>query len=165
MTTPCLSIDPGPTPGTPFSLVTRPNIGKGYGNVYLLATTPGYTQTIHPDSTIKFNSFSKLATMSWKTADTITMLKSGLFQIDFQLSYVTSSENNIQIGLFINDQNIVVFGNSIPVDNGIGTVNGITVLKLHANDTIQFVGLENTFIIKPIGQEPEIIASVTITEV
>ena len=164
MTTPCLSIVSGPTPGVSFSLVTRPNMGKGYGNVYLLAKTPGYTQTIQPNSTIKFNGFSRLATMSWKTADTITILKGGLFQIAFQLSYA-SSFDNIQVGLFINDEQIITFGESISLVNGVSTINSNVVLKLFANDLIQFVGLENTFVIKPISQEQEIIASVTLIEI
>ena len=148
-----------------FTLVTIPNKGKGYGNIYLLAKTPEYTQTIHQDSTIKFNGFTKLATMSWKTVDTITLLKYGLFQITFQVTYVTNTETNIQVGLYVNDEQITVFGDSIPLDNGISKLSGTYVLKVKLNDKIQFVGLENTFVIKPVSQSSEIIASVTIVEI
>ena len=151
------------TPG--FTLVTIPNKGKGYGNIYLLAKTPDYTQTIHPDSTIKFNGFTKLATISWKTADTITILKAGLFQITFQVTYVTKSETNIQVGLYVNNQQITIFGESIPLNNGINKLSGTYVLKVKPNDQIQFIGIENIFVIKPVSQNSEIIANVTIAEV
>lgn len=148
-----------------FTLVTIPNKGKGYGNIYLLAKTPDYTQTIHPDSIIKFNGFTKLATISWKTADTITMLKAGLFQITFQVTYVTKSETNIQVGLYVNNQQITIFGESIPLNNGISKLSGTYVLKVKPNDQIQFIGIKNTFVIKPVSQNSEIIANVTIAEV
>jgi len=151
------------TPG--FTLVTIPNKGKGYGNIYLLAKTPEYTQTVHPNSTIKFNGFTKLATISWKTADTITLLKSGLFQITFQVTYATNTKTNIQVGLYVNEEQITIFSESIPLDNGLSKLSGTYVLKAKLNDKIQFIGIENTFVIKPVSQSSEIIASVTIVEV
>lgn len=151
------------TPG--FSLVTIPNKGKGYGNIYLLSQSPGYTQTVQPNSTIKFNGFSKLATISWLTTDTITMLKGGLFQIAFQVNYGTTDSTNIQVGLYVNSNLVNIFGESIPLDNGISKLSGTFVLKIIANDKIQFAGIENAFVIKPISQGSEIIASVTIAEV
>src|SRR5690349_6348922 len=95
-----------------FTLITIPNKGKGYGNIFLKATTPGYTQTVHPNTTISFNGFTRLATMSWLTADTITMLKAGLYQITFQVNYETTLTTDIQVGLFVNGIQINVFGES-----------------------------------------------------
>lgn len=148
-----------------FTLVTIPNKGKGYGNIFLLSNTPGYTQTIQPNTTIKFNGFTRLATMSWKTADTITMLKAGLYQINFQVNYETNFDTNVQVGLYVNGNQINVFGESIPLDNGVSKLSGTYVLKVKPGDLIQFAGIGDTFVISPVSQSSEIIASVTIVEV
>lgn len=149
-----------------ITVIKRPNQGKGYGNVYLLSTTPGYQQTIQPDSTIKFNGFTKLATMSWLTSDTITMLKTGTYQITFQVNYVTlSDDQNVQVGLYANGEQICIFGESVPLRNNVSKLSGTYVIKANANDKIQFVGIDVPFTIKGVSQNTEIIANVTITEI
>lgn len=163
-----------------FTLIKRNDAGVGYAYVFLYSLSqPVTTQTIMPGSSIKFNNHGRLASIGWLTSDTLTMLKSGLFQIDFSINYllngVTSAyqpiknrqtSSNVQVELYVNNVAVgVAFGSEQNCNSGIGKITGSYNLKLLTNDTLKLVGKTNPFVIGPAGNLNEITATFVVTEI
>lgn len=151
-----------------FTLIKRNDIGNAFANVYLLSITSqgGLQQTVQKGASIRFNGHGKLASVSWQTADTLTMLKGGLFRIDFIINYTTPLNSNAQVALFVNEENVGgAFGSNNTLPTGVKQLTGTYTLRLNTNDIIQLRCVGNTFTIRQAGPTDEIIASLTLTEI
>ena len=154
-----------------FTLIKRNDIGKAYAYVFLYSMSqPVTTQIVNPGSSIKFNNHGRLASIAWLNSDELTMLKDGLFEIEFSINYQLNNKN-VQVELYINGTGVgVAFGsdngNSFNYGNsGIGKINGKYNLRLYKNDKLKLVGKSNQFIIKPAGFGSEIISYITVNEI
>ena len=149
-----------------FTLIKRNDIGVGYAYVFLYSLSqPVTTQTVMPGNSIKFNNHGRLASISWLKNDELTMLKSGLFQIDFTINYRLNNAN-VQVELYVNDLAVgVAFGNAQGCSTGLGKITGSYNLKLLTNDKLKLVGKTNPFVIAPAGFQNEITATFIINEI
>jgi len=146
-----------------FTLTKRNDLGKAYANIYLLSSAG---QQIVPTGTaIKFNGFSKLASISLSN-NFLVLLKDGTFKIDFIVNYVTKNNTNAQVALFINGQNAGgAFGSSTIFSNGVRQLVGSYTMQLVINDTLQLKCIGPTFTIKNGGVKNEIIANFIVSEI
>lgn len=151
----------------PFSLVKRNDLGTAYANINLVAS-PGaryIPQYVNNGMSIYFNQFSKLASVAWITANTLTFLKNGTFRIQFFINYI-STFGNIQITLYVNGLPLTAtYGTTSNLTFNGGQVNGEFTLKLSTSDKIQLVNTSGSFVIGATGQNNQVMASVTVTEI
>ena len=155
-----------------FTLIKRNDIGEAYAYVFLYSLQqPITTQTVVPGNSIKFNNHGRLASIAWLKSDELTMLKDGIFQLDFSINYIPNNKN-VQVELYVNGVGVgVAFGNAAPggmmpgCSYPIAKINGTYNLRLYKNDKLKLVGKTNTFTIAPAGSMNEIMATFIVTEV
>jgi len=150
-------------PPCDFTLIKHNELGKAFGNVYLLSIG-GSQQTVNPGVAIRFNNFGKLAGISWLSQPEITILKTATYKIDFTLNY--ANQPNIEVALFVNGNAMLgSFGLSSPLLFGTSQLTGSYVLKLNKNDKLRLINIGNTFILKSSSLDDEIIASLVVSEI
>ena len=74
-------------PPCDFTLIKRNELGKAFGNVYLLSIG-GSQQTVNSGFAVRFNNYDKLSGIAWLTQDTITIIKNATYKIDFTFNYL-----------------------------------------------------------------------------
>lgn len=151
----------------PFSLTKRNDIGTAYANVFLMTypNAKNLPQFVNTNSSIKFNQYSKLASISWLTTDELTFLKNGSFRVQFFINYM-SSYGNIQITLYVNGLPLMqTYGTTTNVTFNGGQVNGEFTVKLAIDDKIKLVNTSAPFLIQQTGNNNQVLASWTVTEV
>ena len=149
----------------PFVLIKRNDAGIAYANIYLIASVnaKNIPQFVNIGSTIKFNKFSKLASIAWLTSDTLTMLKDGFFRVQFFIDY-SFNTGPIQIALNVNGLQMVgTYGTVSNIVATGGQVNGEFNVKLKNGDSIQLVSVNQTFTIST-NTVDQILAIITVTE-
>lgn len=147
-----------------FVLTKRNDLGKGFAYVYYLATSSSQ-QTVVPGDTIKYNLNGKLTSIALSNNDTLTMLKSGMFQFDFSVNFVNNI-SNIEVIIYVNDEAVLgTTGISTPLVSGVSKVSGSYVLRLAKGDTIKLVNVGESFRIARSGINSEIVTSVTLAEI
>ena len=149
-----------------FTLIKRNDAGKAYAYVFLYSLSqPVMTQIVNPGSSIKFNNHGRLASIAWLSTDELTVLKDGLFEVDFSVNYQVNNKN-VQVELFVNGQGVgVAFGSESPGFSGISKITGKYNLRLYKNDKLKLVGKTNQFIIRPAGLGNEIMSYITVKEI
>ena len=149
-------------PPCDFTLIKRNELGKAFGNVYLLSIG-GSQQTVNSGFAVRFNNYDKLSGIAWLTQDTITIIKNATYKIDFTLNYV--NQPNIEVAIFVNGNAMIgSFGLSTPLIFGTSQLSGTYVLKLNKNDKVRLVNIGNTFVLKSSSLDDEIIATMVISE-
>ena len=145
-----------------FVLTKRNDLGKGYGNVYLLSTL-GSQQTVISGNPVKFNNYSKLSGVSWLTQSELTIINDGTYEINFTLNYLNIPD--IQVALFVNGNAMIGgFGQSSPLLSGTRQLVGSYVLKLATGDKLKLINIGSNFVLKPSSLENEIIANLIVSE-
>ena len=151
----------------PFNLTKRNDIGKAYANVFL-GTSPNaknLPQFVNVGSSIKFNQYSKLASIAWLTTDELTFLKNGNFRVQFFINY-TSTFGNILITLYVNNLPLMqTYGTTSNVTFNGGQINGEFTVKLSINDKIKLVNTQGPFLIQQTGNNTQVLANWTVTEI
>jgi hypothetical protein len=151
----------------PFSLTKRNDIGTGYANVFLgnYPNPKNLPQYVDVGASIKFNQYTKLASIAWLTTDELTFLKNGTFRVQFFINY-SSTYGNILIGLYVNGLPIAqTYGTTSNVTFNGGQVNGEFTVKLSINDKIKLINVQAPFLLQPTGSNNQVLASWTVTEI
>jgi hypothetical protein len=151
----------------PFNLTKRNDIGTGYANVFLGTSqnAKNIPQFVGTGSSIKFNQYSKLASIAWLTTDELTFLKNGSFRIQFFINY-TSTYGNILITLYVNNLPVAqTYGTTSNVTFNGGQVNGEFTVKLAINDKIKLVNTQGPFLLQQTGNNTQVLANWTVTEI
>lgn len=145
-----------------FTLIKHNELGKAFGNVYLLSIG-GSQQTVIPGASIRFNNFGKMSGIAWYTQPEFTILKTATYKIDFTLNY--ANQPNIEVALFV-DGNAMIgsFGLSTPLQIGTSQLTGSYVLKLNKNNKIRLINIGNTFVLRSSSLDDEIIATMVVSE-
>lgn len=149
-----------------FTLTKRNDVGKAYAYVFLYSMAqPIMSQIVMPGSSIKFNNHGRLASIAWLSTDELTMLKDGLFEVEFNINYQANSKP-VQVELYVNGIGVgVAFGSESGTTAGTKRIVGKYNLKLYKNDKLKLIGKTNSFTIRPAGTSNEIMATWTVKEV